>query len=305
MVCLLARGCVQLKCKRELVGETRQSMWKTSHALLLDALHPSPKSATYRQFQKAAAGKKRFNSLPLTDTEIQRWFSYSSFLELLGLATLNQEDSGGLYALHAHLNHSCEPNVQVGETLYTMSGFADRTQCRNLPKAYIPPPLSALPCDLPPPNAPDVRGTNKLTFLARRNIHPGEELTVPHVNFDLPRSERRRLLRENFGFWCSCPKCVRQKGQKEESTVIGELDKTRGISPNPNGVSAAEEDERRDFLTMMEKMQNGQISGRAEDLLERVKRMDVSGPAKHLNPASDKYLDHAHNANEQACDCGH
>ena len=49
----------------------------------------------------------------MSDEELQRWLSWESFLELLGLAGLNQESSGGLYALHAHLNHSCDPNVQV------------------------------------------------------------------------------------------------------------------------------------------------------------------------------------------------
>ena len=41
------------------------------------------------------------------------WSSFDTFLELLGLASINQEDSGGLYALHAHLNHSCEPNMMA------------------------------------------------------------------------------------------------------------------------------------------------------------------------------------------------
>lgn len=52
-------------------------------------------------------------SAPLTDDEIASWFSYERFLELIGMVNLNSEDAGGLYALHAHLNHSCEPNVTV------------------------------------------------------------------------------------------------------------------------------------------------------------------------------------------------
>lgn len=53
-------------------------------------------------------------SPPLTEAEIASWFSYERFLELVGMVNLNSEDAGGLYALHAHLNHSCEPNVTVG-----------------------------------------------------------------------------------------------------------------------------------------------------------------------------------------------
>lgn len=49
----------------------------------------------------------------MTEEEEQKWFSYEAFLDLLGLVNINLEDSGGLYALHCHMNHSCEPNVQV------------------------------------------------------------------------------------------------------------------------------------------------------------------------------------------------
>jgi len=47
-------------------------------------------------------------------------------------------------------------------------------------------------------------------MIARRTIHPGEELTLPYVNFHLDREDRRRMLRELYGFWCQCPKCVRE-----------------------------------------------------------------------------------------------
>jgi hypothetical protein len=149
---------------------------------------------------------------PLTDAETRRWFSYESFLELLGLASINQEDSGGLYALHAHLNHSCEPNMSVrhiaSADLRSRNG-AD-PKARNLPKTFTPPSADQLPCPPPPPNGPGVRGTNKLTMIARRTIHPGEELTLPYVNFHMDREDRRKMLRELYGFWCDCPKCARE-----------------------------------------------------------------------------------------------
>lgn len=47
-------------------------------------------------------------------------------------------------------------------------------------------------------------------MIARRTIHPGEELTLPYVNFHMNRGDRRRMLRELYGFWCNCPKCTRE-----------------------------------------------------------------------------------------------
>lgn len=98
---------------REYVGEPRREEWKTAHGLVLKALNPSPADKGYKQFQKLLTRHRHSQPIPLTEKEAQRWFSFESFLELLGLGSINQEDSGGLYALHAHINHSCEPNVSV------------------------------------------------------------------------------------------------------------------------------------------------------------------------------------------------
>ncbi len=95
---------------RELVGDLRRREWHFAHVILCSVFNPQPSDQHYKQFQKLLPSKKK---TPLTSPEEQRWFSFESFLELMGLATLNQEDSGGLYALHAHINHSCEPNAMV------------------------------------------------------------------------------------------------------------------------------------------------------------------------------------------------
>ena len=85
-----------------------------AHTLLLGALNPAEgeKSTNAKTFRKLLR-KRRKNLGPLSEEEESRWFSFDSFCQLLGLAGLNQEDSGGLYAIHAHLNHDCEPNVRV------------------------------------------------------------------------------------------------------------------------------------------------------------------------------------------------
>ncbi len=100
---------------REYVGEMETRQWKIGFALLTSLFNPPPSDANHKTLQHAlnTLRPKRGKAEPLSESEMERWFSYDSFLELLGLANLNQEDSGGLYALHAHLNHNCEPNIMV------------------------------------------------------------------------------------------------------------------------------------------------------------------------------------------------
>ncbi|WVW81379.1 hypothetical protein I302_103371 [Kwoniella bestiolae CBS 10118] len=175
------------------IAESRLEEWRLTHLLILRALNPSndedPES--YKSFHRFLSTKKK-NIPPLSKEEEERWFSFDSFLELLGLIGLNQESSGGLYALHCHLNHCCEPNLQV----------------RNLPKTWSPP--TSLPADLPPPMTAASRGTNKLSIIVKKTIHPGDELTISYVDQRLSREERRVKLREQYGFWCGCNRCVRE-----------------------------------------------------------------------------------------------
>lgn len=54
-------------------------------------------------------------------------------------------------------------------------------------------------------------GLRRLTVHAARPIRRGEEITFNYSCFDrvfCPRDERRRRLRENFGFACACRKCA-------------------------------------------------------------------------------------------------
>jgi len=91
-----------------------ERQWVLGHQAILEALNPTD-DASAKKFAQVLASKAPRNRkpTPLSDEEEARWFSYESFLMLLGMVNINQEDSGGLYALHAHLNHSCEPNIQV------------------------------------------------------------------------------------------------------------------------------------------------------------------------------------------------
>ncbi|WWC97460.1 hypothetical protein V866_004340 [Kwoniella sp. B9012] len=180
------------------IAKDRLEEWRLTHLLILRALNPSNEEdpESYKSFQKFLSTKKK-NIPPLSKDEEERWFSFDSFLELLGLIGLNQESSGGLYALHSHLNHNCEPNLQV----------------RNLPKNWTPP--TTLPADLPPPMTAATRGTNKISIIVKKTIHPGDELTISYVDQRLSRVERRVKLREQYGFWCGCNRCTREKKEEE------------------------------------------------------------------------------------------
>lgn len=169
---------------------TRQ--WKLAHESIVTALNPEPFTLAAPRSTRGARKQR-----PLTDEEVSRWFSYESFLELLGMVNINLEDSGGMYALHAHLNHSCDPNIQV----------------RNLPRGFVGP--TQLPAPLPARNPPGVRGTHKLTMLARNTITPGTELTISYVNLELPRDVRRQALRDGYGFWCECVRCEKERVETE------------------------------------------------------------------------------------------
>ncbi len=100
---------------------------------------------------------------------------------------LDLEAHGGLYTLHSHLNHSCEPNVSV----------------RHLDQR------AALA---------------RITVIAKRDIQVGEELVVTYVNPQAPYQARQNEL-QGWGFGtCACPavfkKLKSQVGEMNESWPI-------------------------------------------------------------------------------------
>ena len=126
---------------RELIGDLRRREWHFVHALLSRAFNPQPLEDNHKPFQKLVSSRQSRKTKPtsLTEVEQRRWFSFESFLELVGLATLNQEDSGGLYALHAHVNHSCEPNLMVSLSWYSQL-ICRPVICQN-PSVLLPPTI--------------------------------------------------------------------------------------------------------------------------------------------------------------------
>ncbi|KAK0465228.1 SET domain-containing protein [Desarmillaria tabescens] len=136
--------------------------WKRVWTLYVDAFQSS-------QALKIIAKAKK----PLGEQTKTELFSYEGFLRGLGRMSLNLESHGGLYLLHSHLNHSCDPNLSV----------------RHLQQS------SALA---------------RITIIAKRAILPDEELTITYVDPSLGVSQRRRALRE-WGFGdCTCSRCTEE-----------------------------------------------------------------------------------------------
>lgn len=70
---------------------------------------------------------------------------------------------------------------------------------------------------------------------ARRDIHPGEELTVAYVDPTFPLRMRRRALAPWAFGTCMCERCVREEEEEKE----GEKDKPE----EEHGSGKAEEEE--------------------------------------------------------------
>ncbi len=78
----------------------------------------------------------------------------------------------GLYLLASNIKHSCEPNLAVKL----------------------------------------LDGNSKISFVARRPISAGEELTCAYLSVcDLPLSQRQAKLQRRFHFVCTCEKCETEK----------------------------------------------------------------------------------------------
>ncbi|KAH9914053.1 SET domain-containing protein [Epithele typhae] len=162
-----------------LSAEPDRAMWRRAHKLYVQAFREPATDAEKKRLAKLF--KK-----PLPQDVVETLFEYEAFLQGLGRMSLNLEAHGGLYVLHSHLNHSCNPNVSV----------------RHLDQR------TAL---------------SRITLIARRPITPGEELLITYVNPDMPLEPRRRNLLE-WGFGkCMCERCiVEEREKKERDEVEGE-----------------------------------------------------------------------------------
>lgn len=170
--------------------EPDRETWKAAHEAFLQAFREPLDTRERRSLAKIL-------SKPIPESVSRELFvDYESFLFNLGRMSLNMEAHGGLYVLHSHLNHSCDPNVSA----------------RHLDRR------TAL---------------SRITLCAKRDIGAGEELTVSYVDPEMGlRSRRAGLLMWGFG-QCQCERCVREEAeeaanggeQNEKKDAMVELEK--------------------------------------------------------------------------------
>lgn len=96
--------------------------------------------------------------------------AYEEYLCGLGMVNINNLD-GSIYLVHSHLNHSCDPNVEVKIT----------------------------------------GRTSGITVTAKKDIRGGQELLTCYVNPNDELNKRRYDLRINWGFICNCSRCKEEE----------------------------------------------------------------------------------------------
>ncbi|KAJ7730656.1 hypothetical protein DFH07DRAFT_969040 [Mycena maculata] len=162
------------RAKYSFRAEPDRETWKSAFELFCAAFHrprreeAPAKNLTDEERRVAAILRK-----PLPAEIESALFDYDAgFLRGLGRMSLNLEAHGGLYTLHAHLNHGCAPNVSV----------------RHLDQRHA---------------------LSRITVKALADIKPGQELLITYVNPATGYAERRAAL-EAWGFVCQCARCAEE-----------------------------------------------------------------------------------------------
>ncbi|KAJ7835947.1 hypothetical protein B0H14DRAFT_3109925 [Mycena olivaceomarginata] len=155
-------------------SEPDRETWKAAFELFCTAFHrprredPPAKNLPSEEKKVVTILRK-----PLPAEIEAALFDYDKgFLRGLGRMSLNLEAHGGLYTLHAHLNHDCAPNTSV----------------RHLDQR---------------------RALARVTVRALADIEPGQELLITYVDPATGYAERRTAL-EAWGFVCQCARCTEE-----------------------------------------------------------------------------------------------
>lgn len=151
--------------------ESFLSAMKEGHRLLVAGLDPHLPETTPRKGRYPIR-----TSFPVNVS--QQVLSWNTFLAYLGRSNLNTEAQGGMYLVHSHLNHACEPNVGVTHPPHPRAG---------------------------------IRQATKVAVVARRAIKAGEELFITYQDPSLSLARRRLLLWREYMFGpCRCARCERE-----------------------------------------------------------------------------------------------
>ncbi|KAI9474198.1 MAG: hypothetical protein EXX96DRAFT_581009 [Benjaminiella poitrasii] len=134
-----------------------------------------------RQFLKAAyqtPPKRCKISKPLPDLLAKQLFDdESTFLNYLGKFNINNQN-GGMYLVHSHINHNCYPNVSIDHP-YRQSDY-------------------------------------KIAVRAIRDIKAGEQLFESYVNPRWNKETRQTYLDKSYLFTCRCDRCEQDQPLTDE-----------------------------------------------------------------------------------------
>ncbi|KAF8192761.1 hypothetical protein K438DRAFT_1906839 [Mycena galopus ATCC 62051] len=196
----VVRGFAVLGLEERARSEPDRETWKAAFELFRATFQRprreegAPKDQTAEEKRVTAILRK-----PLPADIESALFDYDTgFLHGLGRMSLNLEAHGGLYTLHAHLNHGCAPNASV----------------RHLDQR---------------------RALARITVRALADIEPGQELLITYVDPAAGYAERRAAL-EAWGFVCQCARCVEEgrdwkppEGQEGLADLASELKAGLGV----------------------------------------------------------------------------
>ncbi|CAO3610913.1 unnamed protein product [Cunninghamella echinulata] len=133
-----------------------RELWAKTRALLKDALYQPPKKCKINQ--------------PLPDKLLNDLFNdEDTFLNYLGKFNINNQN-GGMYLIHSHINHDCYPNVSIDYSTTNQSQY-------------------------------------KLMVRAVRDIKKGEQLFESYVNPRWNKETRQNYLSKSYLFDCKCNRC--------------------------------------------------------------------------------------------------
>ncbi|KAJ7070237.1 hypothetical protein B0H15DRAFT_957838 [Mycena belliarum] len=166
-------------------SEPDRATWKNAFELYRRAFHRPQREALPKNLTDEERKVAVLLHRPLPVEIEAALFDYDTgFLRGLGRMSLNLEAHGGLYTLHAHLNHACAPNVSV----------------RHLDQR---------------------RALSRITVRALVDIAPGQELFITYVDPATGYGARRNALAA-WGFECACKRCAEEVvGWKPEEAPEG------------------------------------------------------------------------------------
>lgn len=113
-----------------------------------------------------------------------------SFLVKLGAYNINNLDSS-IFLIQSHLNHNCEPNVEV------ITG--------------------------------EIRRDTAIEVVASRSISSGEEITTTYVNPLHSFAVRQNELRINWGFLCKCKRCKNELVNQHDNSPPSTVQETKSV----------------------------------------------------------------------------